>query len=425
LDTAWRLRPYLRELVDEWGLTTVYREIELPLVRVLARMEVLGIAVDLEMLTRIAQEFAEESKSLETTIHDLVGHDFRVNSPQQLQVVLYDELGLPRGKKTKTGYSTDAGTLEALRGQHPVVDAILRYREVEKLRGTYGSPLIDAVADDGRIHARFHQTVARTGRLSSDDPNLHNIPVRSADGRRLRYAFIPRSGWEFCVADYNQIELRILAHLAQDEGLLEAFSTGVDVHRAIAARVFHVPDSEVTHEQRERAKAVSYGLAYGMEAFGLSQRLRISVGEAREIIDQYFAGFPRLRSYVDHTLEEIRGSGVSRTEFGRIRPFPDLMTAVGPARAAAERQAVNAGIQGLAADIFKSALVRLDHALSEHGLAARLVLQVHDEVLVEAPANEHDEVTTVVRESLLGAVHLRVPLEISLGWGSTWADAKG
>ncbi len=425
LDTAWRLRPYLRELVDEWGLTTVYREIELPLVRVLARMEVLGIAVDLEMLTRIAQEFAEESKSLEATIHDLVGHDFRVNSPQQLQVVLYDELGLPRGKKTKTGYSTDAGTLEALRGQHPVVDAILRYREVEKLRGTYGSPLIDAVADDGRIHARFHQTVARTGRLSSDDPNLHNIPVRSADGRRLRYAFIPRSGWEFCVADYNQIELRILAHLAQDEGLLEAFSTGVDVHRAIAARVFHVPDSEVTHEQRERAKAVSYGLAYGMEAFGLSQRLRISVGEAREIIDQYFAGFPRLRSYVDHTLEEIRGSGVSRTEFGRIRPFPDLMTAVGPARAAAERQAVNAGIQGLAADIFKSALVRLDHALSEHGLAARLVLQVHDEVLVEAPANEHDEVTTVVRESLLGAVHLRVPLEISLGWGSTWADAKG
>ncbi len=425
LERAWRLRHVLTPLMEQWELERVYRDIELPLVRVLARMEVLGIRVDREMLQRISEEFADEAGTLQTTIHELAGHEFRVNSPQQLQVVLYDELGLARGKKTKTGYSTDASTLEGLRGSHPIVDALLRYREIEKLRSTYGAPLIDAVGPDGRIHARFHQTVARTGRLSSDEPNLHNIPTRSLEGRRLRYAFVPREGWEFCVADYNQIELRILAHLAHDEGLMAAFTTGVDVHRAIAARVFHVGEDDVSHEQRERAKAVSYGLAYGMEAFGLSQRLRISVGEAREIIDQYFEGFPRLRAYVDHTLAEVRATGYSRTEFGRIRPFPDLMTASGPARAAAERQAVNAGIQGLAADVFKSALVRLDHRLTERELSARLVLQVHDEVIVEAPPSEHDVVAEVVRESLTGAVDLRVPLEISLGWGVTWADAKG
>jgi DNA polymerase-1 len=425
LDRAWRLRTVLSDLLAQWELGRVYREVELPLVRVLARMEVLGIAVDREMLSRIAREFSEEARQLEGAIQEFAGHDFRVNSPQQLQVVLYDELGLARGKKTKTGYSTDAGTLESLRDQHPIVDALLRYREVEKLRSTYGTPLIDAIGSDGRIHAQFHQTVARTGRLSSENPNLHNIPVRTAEGRRLRYAFVPHPGWEFCVADYNQIELRILAHLAQDEGLLGAFASGVDVHRAIASRVFHVPDTEVTHEQRERAKAVSYGLAYGMEAFGLSQRLRIPVNEAREIIDQYFEGFPRLRAYVDQTLSEIRVSGVSRTEFGRIRPFPDLLTASGPARAAAERQAVNAGIQGLAADIFKSALVRLDQGLAEAALAARLVLQVHDEVIVEAPSKERSVVEEVVREALIGAVSLRVPLEISLGWGPSWAEAKG
>jgi DNA polymerase-1 len=267
--------------------------------------------------------------------------------------------------------------------------------------------------------------VARTGRLSSENPNLHNIPVRSAEGRRLRYAFVPSEGWTLAVADYNQIELRILAHLSQDSGLLSAFASHEDVHRTIAASVFAVPPADVTHEQREQAKAVSYGLAYGMEAFGLSQRLGVTVSAAKEIMDKYFAGFPTLRHYMDETIKEVRSKGYSRTEFGRIRPFPDLATAVGPQRAAAERQAMNAGIQGLAADIFKSALVRLDHRLTEEHLQARLILQVHDEVLVEAPPVERDRVETAILEALTDVAHLSVPLEVSLHWGDSWAAAKG
>ena len=302
---------------------------------------------------------------------------------------------------------------------------ILRFREVDKLRGTYGQSLIATVGPDSRIHATFHQTVARTGRLSSDSPNLHNIPVRTQEGRRLRFAFGPTPGWELMVADYNQIELRILAHLSKDPGLLEAFSTEQDVHRAIAAVVFQKSPGDVTHDEREKAKAVSYGLAYGMEAFGLSQRLGISVAEAKAIMDQYFAGFPTLRSYMEATVRDVRAQGYSRTEFGRIRPFADLATASGPQRQAAERQAMNAGIQGLAADIFKFALVRLDHGLHQAKLNARLILQVHDEVLVEAPASEKVEVESIVRESLQGAAKLSVPLEVSLHWGENWAAAKG
>ncbi|HQU26702.1 MAG TPA: DNA polymerase I [Acidimicrobiales bacterium] len=419
-----RLRDALTGEVERWGLVRVYREIELPLVGVLGRMEARGICVDSAMLRTIAGEFAAEAADLDGRIQAMAGHPFKVNSPQQLQVVLFDELGLPRGKRIKTGYSTDATTLEAIADAHPVVALILRFREVEKLRSTYGAPLIDAVAPDGRIHATFNQLVARTGRISSENPNLQNIPVRTPEGRRLRYAFTAREGWALCVADYNQIELRILAHLSQDEGLLGAFAHHQDVHRAIAASVFGVTPEEVTHEQREQAKAVSYGLAYGMEAFGLSQRLGIPVADARAVMDRYFEGFPSLRRFMDRTISEIRAQGYSRTEFGRIRPFPDLATAVGAQRQAAERQAMNAGIQGLAADVFKSALVRLDHALAAAGLEARLVLQVHDEVLVEAPGAEREAVAGIVRESLEHAAALSVPLEVSLAWGDNWAVAK-
>jgi DNA polymerase I len=420
-----RLLDLLGGQITQWELDYVYREVELPLVAVLGRMEARGVRVDKDLLAEIAREFATEAQQLDREIQDLAGHDFKVNSPAQLQVVLFEELGLPATKKIKSGYSTDAASLEAIEGAHPIVAKILRYREVEKLRSTYGAPLIDAVRSDGRIHATFQQTVARTGRLSSDSPNLHNIPVRGLEGRRLRYAFLPSEGWLLAVADYNQIELRILAHLSQDAGLLAAFASGEDVHRSIAAIVFGVAPEAVTHDQREQAKAVSYGLAYGMEAFGLSRRLGIDVSSARAIMDQYFGGFPSLKRYMDDTVKEIRARGYSRTEFGRIRPFPDLATAVGPQRQAAERQAMNAGIQGLAADVFKSALVRLDHELFENGLAARLILQVHDEVLVEAPREERDEVSRIIVDALTHAARLSVPLTTSLAWGENWADAKG
>ena len=420
-----RLRAVLRGEIARWEVGFVYTTIELPLVAVLGRMEARGVRVDVGMLRTIAAEFTLEAQHLDAEIQEVAGHEFKVNSPQQLQTVLFSELGLTPGKKIKTGFSTDATTLEAIADEHRIVPLILRFREVEKLRSTYGAPLIDAVGPDGRIHALFHQTVARTGRLSSENPNLHNIPVRSAEGRRLRFAFVPSEGWSLAVADYNQIELRILAHLSQDSGLLAAFASHEDVHRTIAASVFGVAPDEVSHEQREQAKAVSYGLAYGMEAFGLSQRLGVPVSAAKEIMDKYFAGFPTLRRYMDDTIKEVRAQGFSRTEFGRIRPFPDLATATGPQRAAAERQAMNAGIQGLAADIFKSALVRLDHRLTDEDLQARLILQVHDEVLVEAPPEECDQVETAIMDALTEVAQLSVPLEVSLHWGDSWAAAKG
>ena len=420
-----RLRADLRAEIDRWQLQFVYEQVELPLVAVLGRMEARGIRVDVDLLRAIAAEFTQEANTLDAQIQRVAGHEFKVNSPQQLQTVLFEELGLSAVKKIKSGFSTDAQSLEAIADEHKIIPLILRYREVEKLRSTYGAPLIDAVGADGRIHATFHQTVARTGRLSSENPNLHNIPVRSQEGRRLRYAFVPSIGWQLAVADYNQIELRILAHLSQDTGLLAAFASNEDVHRTIASSVFGVPLAKVSHEQREQAKAVSYGLAYGMEAFGLSQRLGVPVSSAKEIMEKYFAGFPNLRAYMDNVIKEIRSKGYSRTEFGRIRPFPDLATAVGPQRQAAERQAMNAGIQGLAADIFKSALVRLDRRLTSEGLEARLILQVHDEVLVEAPPKEKDLVEAIILDALTHAATLSVPLEISLHWGENWAAAKG
>ncbi len=339
--------------------------------------------------------------------------------------MLFDELGLAPTKKTKTGYSTDAASLEKLAGQHPIIDHLLRYREVEKLRSTYGEGLLAEIdPTDGRIHATFNQTVARTGRLSSDAPNLHNIPVRSEEGRAFRRAFVPAAGNELLVADYNQIELRCIAHLAQDPGLIAAFEAGDDIHRATASRVFGVDPAEVTIEQRSKAKMVSYGLAYGMEAYGLSQRLNIAVEEATEILAAYFVAFPAVKAYMERTVREAREKGYTETLFGRRRPIPELQSDNYRIRQAGERQAMNAGIQGLAADIFKVALVRLDRALTDGGFASRLTLQVHDEVLLEVPPGEHHEVAALTRDVLCHAAELSVPLEVELAFGPTWADAK-
>jgi DNA polymerase-1 len=420
---GWLVAP-LTERLEAEGLRTLFDEVERPLVRVLARMEVVGIRVDTVELQRIADELAADTRRLEAEIQRLAGHEFNVNSTPQLRTVLYDELGLTPQRKTKTGYSTDAATLETLRDLHPIVATLLDYREVEKLRSTYGESLLAEVAADGRIHASFRQTVARTGRLSSERPNLHNIPVRSESGRRFRRAFVPAEGWQFLVADYDQIELRVIAHLSGDPGLVEAFTSGADVHRAVASGVYGVAPEEVTRAQRDRAKMVSYGLAYGMEAFGLARRLATGVDEANEIMDRYFGAFPSVRDYMEQTVAEARRLGYTRTPLGRKRPLPDLASSNYRLRQAAERAAMNAGIQGLAADLFKTALVRLDKALEDDGRASRLVLQIHDEVIVEVAPGEEDAVADLTRSALVGAADLSVPLEVSMAWGDSWAAAK-
>ncbi len=420
-----RLRRPLLDALTEVGEAKLFSDIERPLVRVLARMEVTGIAVDRAVLVRIAADLAEECRTLEQSIHELAGGPFKINSVPQLRTVLYDQLGLTPARKTKTGYSTDARTLEQLRGQHPIVERLLRYREVEKLRSTYGESLAAEVAEDGRIHATFRQTVARTGRLSSDRPNLHNIPVRTEEGRRFREAFVPSAGRTLLVADYDQIELRAIAHLSGDPGLTKAFAAGEDIHRTVAARVFGVDRDEVTLAQRSTAKMVSYGLAYGMEAYGLSQRLAVPVEEAQAILEAYFEAFPSVREYMDHAVAEAREVGYTVTAFGRRRPLPDLTSTHYQLRQGAERQAMNAGIQGLAADLFKVALVRLDEGLESGGFDSDLVLQVHDEVLVDVVPDESEAVGALTEEALTGAAELTVPLKVAMAWGASWAEAKG
>ena len=413
--------------MEAQGMAELYRTIENPLVLVLAKMEHVGIGVDVDELRALGTRLSDEVTTLQAQLREVAGRDdLNLNSPKQLREILYDERGLSPGKKTKTGYSTDAATLEKIKDQWPeFLEPLLRYREVEKLRSTYGEGLLAEVADDGRIHATFNQTVARTGRLSSDQPNLHNIPVRTDEGRQFRKAFVPAPGTTLLVADYNQIELRCIAHLAKDPGLIDAFTSGQDIHNATAARVFGVDPASVTVEQRSKAKMVSYGLAYGMEAYGLGQRLNISTEEAAVILDAYFVAFPNVKNYMDRTVIEARERGYTETLFGRRRPIPELMNSNFRVRQAGERQAMNAGIQGLAADIFKVALVRIDAALVAGEYDSRIVLQVHDEVIVEVPEDEHVAVGDLVVGLMHDAAELDVPLEVNVSWGDTWASAKG
>jgi DNA polymerase-1 len=420
-----RLVAPLSEALSARGLSSLYDDVERPLVRVLAKMEAVGIRVDVDKLRELAGGWVDQCRKLERQIQDDAGEDFTVNSTVQLRHILFDKLGLAPQKKTKTGYSTDAASLEKLRGEHPIIDHLLEYREVEKLRSTYGDALLSSIAGDGRIHATFQQTVARTGRLSSDNPNLHNIPIRTDEGRRIRECFVPEAGWKFLVADYNQIELRVIAHLAEDPGLVEAFTTGADIHNATASRIFGVDPGDVTVGQRSKAKMVSYGLAYGMEAYGLGQRLGIPTDEAAEILSAYFEGFPKVKACMEQVVAEARDRGYTETLFGRRRQIPELSSSNFRIRQAGERQAMNAGIQGLAADIFKVALVQLDAALESGGHASRLVLQVHDEVILEVPPDEVDAVGALTLDTMRGACVLNVPLEVNLSWGDSWADAKG
>ena len=420
-----RLVNPLLAALDAHGLRRLHDDIEVPLVGVLARMEDLGVGVDLGELTALRDRLVADVERHRLAIIDAAGHDFNVNSTPQLREVLFDELGLSPQKKTKTGFSTDAASLEKLLGQHPIIEHLLAYREVEKLRSTYGDGLLNEVGPDGRIHATFNQTVARTGRLSSDQPNLHNIPVRSELGREFRKAFVPADGFLLLVADYNQIELRCIAHLAEDPGLIESFESGRDIHTETASRVFGVPAADVTTEMRSKAKMVSYGLAYGMEAYGLGQRLNIPTDEAAGILDAYFEAFPSVHAYMDRTVAEARERGYTETLFGRRRQIPELASSNFRIRQAGERQAMNAGIQGLAADIFKVALVRLDARLAADALDSRLILQVHDEVLLEVVPDEVEQVERLVVDVMAGAAELCVPLEVNLSIGTSWAAAKG
>jgi len=425
LGVAFVVEPITAAL-DAQGLAKLAHEMEYPLIAALARMEHLGVGVDRAELERLNEQLVAECNRLRALVIEEAGEEFNVNSTQQLGPILFDKLGLPVLKKTKTGKPmTDAGVLEKLRDQHPIVDHLLAYREVEKLRGTYGTGLLAEIAPDGRIHATFNQTVARTGRLSSDAPNLHNIPVRSEVGRQFRKAFIPAPGMTFLIADYNQIELRCIAHLAEDPGLIEAFTGGHDIHNETASRVFGVASEDVTLEMRSKAKMVSYGLAYGMEAYGLGQRLSIPTREAQEILDAYFVAFPAVKAYMDRTVEEARERGYTETLFGRRRRIPELSSGQRNVRMAGERQAMNAGIQGLAADIFKVALVRIDDAFEHADHGARLILQVHDEVICEVPPDRLVEVQAQVVDIMNHAFEMNVPLEVNVASGDSWAAAKG
>ena len=423
---AARLAEPLRAELRDGGAETLHDTVEVPLVRVLARMEHRGVGIDLAGLKALTRELEEEATRLRAAVvADAGGEEFNVNSPQQLARVLFERLGLPPQKKTKTGYSTDAATLERLRGEHDIVEHLLAYREVEKLRSTYGHGLAAEVdPGTGRIHASFNQTVARTGRLSSDAPNLHNIPVRTETGRAFRKVFVPAAGTVLLIADYNQIELRCIAHLADDPGLIAAFEAGEDIHTATAARVFGIAPDEVATELRSKAKMVSYGLAYGMEAYGLGQRLSIPTEEAQVILDAYFGAFPAVLDYMDTAVARARELGYTETLYGRRRPIPELRSDNFRVRQAGERQAKNAGIQGLAADIFKVALVHIDGALERDGMASRLILQVHDEVILEVPDAERSAAADLVRHEMAAACDLRVPLVVDLAFGTTWAAAK-
>ncbi len=419
-----RLVDTLGEALEARELTDLYQRFEQPLVPVLAAMEEAGIRIDVEFLSELGSELTDRCRTLEAEIHALAGETFNVNSTPQLRRVLFEKLGLTPVKKTKTGPSTDADSLQKMQDAHPIVEALLRYREVEKLRSTYTDALPPLVQADGRIHATFNQLGTTTGRISSESPNLQNVPVRTSEGRELRRAFIADDGCGLLTADYSQIELRVLAHLAEDPGLIDAFERNADIHSTTASRVFNVDEDKVDPFQRRFAKVVNYGLAYGMEAYGLGQRLDIPTEQAREILDAYFEGFPNVHTYMRESVREAKARGYTTTIFGRRRQLPELASDNFRIRQMGERMAQNAPVQGSAADIFKLAMINLFRELAEHKLRSRMVLTVHDELVLEVPEAEREEIEALVRDVMENVAELRVPLVVDIGFGPSWAEAK-
>ena len=416
-------RILLRRIVAE-GFEPLYREIEMPLVPVLARMEMHGVRVDVGLLGEIASELEREMRGLEGEIHDLAEGPFNINSPQQLAEVLFERLKLPVVRKTKTGYSTDMEVLQELSKGHPLPAKVLEYRSLAKLKSTYVDALPQLVhPDTGRIHTSFNQTVTATGRLSSSEPNLQNIPIRSQIGQRIRAAFIPQEGWRFFSADYSQVELRILAHLSKDPILMEAFHRDEDVHARTAAEIFGVPPQEISSQMRREAKVINFGIVYGMTSYGLSRELDVEPKVAQAYIEGYFQRYTGVRDFIERVLEEARERGYVETLAGRRRYLPEIKSSNNTARKFAERTAINTPIQGTAADMIKKAMIRIQERLDAKQLSARMLIQVHDELLFEVPEDEKAAVESLVREEMEGVEKLSVPLKVDTGWGRNWAEA--
>ena len=414
----------MEKLLKEQGMWDLYRNVEIPLVFTLRQMEADGIAAEKEALSVYGAELAERIGELEAQIYEEAGEEFNINSPKQLGVILFEKLQLPGGKKTKTGYSTAADVLEKLAPDHKLVADILEYRQLAKLKSTYADGLQAVIGKDGRIHSTFNQTITATGRISSTDPNLQNIPVRMELGRLIRKAFVPKPGCVFLDADYSQIELRVLAHMSGDENLIEAYREAEDIHRMTASKVFHVPLEEVTPLQRRNAKAVNFGIVYGISSFGLGQDLGISRKEAEAYIQQYFETYPGIHEFLNRCVEDAKEKGYSVTMFGRRRPMPELKSSNFMQRSFGERVAMNAPIQGTAADIIKIAMIRVAKRLKEEQLKTRLLLQVHDELLLEVPEDELEKAEQILEEEMTGAAHLAVKLEIDMHTGNNWYEAK-
>ena len=401
----------------------LYLTIERPTVATLYDMEKYGITVEKDALKEYGDQLVGRIEELEKNIYEQAGKTFNINSPKQLGVILFEKLGMPNGKKTKSGYSTAADVLEKLAPDYPVVSKILEYRQLSKLKSTYADGLTQYISEDGRIHGTFNQTITATGRISSTEPNLQNIPIRMEMGKAIRKVFIPKDGYVFIDADYSQIELRILAHMSGDEKLIEAYNSSADIHRATAAEVFNTPIDEVTPLQRSNAKAVNFGIIYGMSSFGLSQDLSITPKEAKAYIEKYFASYPDIKAFIDGLVESAKKKGYSVTMFKRRREIPELSSSNFMQRSFGERVAMNAPIQGTAADIIKLAMIRVSRALKEQNLKSRLILQVHDELLVETAVDEIDIVKDILTKGMKEAASLRVPLEIDIKQGNNWLEA--
>ena len=415
------LLPKLKEL-DMWEL---YQTAELPLCRVLAEMELAGCRVDARALSDFGEALSARITEQEKAIYDMAGETFNINSPKQLGEILFSKLDLPHGKKTKTGWSTNADVLEKLRYEYPIVNAVLEYRQYAKLKSTYAYGLLKAIDPDGRVRTSFQMTVTATGRLSSTEPNLQNIPTRTDLGSEIRRMFVPDPGCVLVDADYSQIELRLLAHIAGDETMRESFLAGGDFHAETAAKVFHVAREDVTHEMRRSAKAVNFGIVYGISAFSLSQDIGVSVAEAKAYMEAYFATFPGVRKYMDEVVEKARATGYVETLFHRRRDLPELKSSNFNMRSFGERVALNMPIQGTAADVMKLAMVAVHKRLKAENFQARLVLQVHDELIVECPESEAETVAKLLAEEMENVVHLSVPLTADAHWGKNWLEAKG